>query len=216
VATPGTVLVDMTTSRPDLAVRIAQQAAAAGLHSLDAPVTGGDVGARNGTLSIMVGGDAAAVEAVRPCLSALGTTIVHHGGPGSGQHTKLVNQMLIAGTMTAISEALVYAQRAGLQVDDVLSSVSAGAAGSWSLTNLAPRMLRGDFAPGFFVDHFVKDMAIGLEEASRLRLSLPGLALAHQLYVALQARGRGTDGTQALVHALAALSDVEWVTKPDS
>jgi len=214
-AKPGAILVDMSTSSPDLALRIARMAEAAGLHMLDAPVTGGDVGARDGTLSIMVGGSAEAFEAVLPCLNVLGNTIVHHGRHGSGQHAKLVNQTLIAGTMTAVSEALLYAQQAGLDIAKVLSSVSAGSGGSWSLTNLAPRMVRGDFAPGFYVDHFVKDMAIALEQVSRLRLALPGLALAHQLYVALQAQGRGSDGTQSLVHALAALSNIDWLATPD-
>ena len=160
----------------------------------------------------MVGGAIEAYEAVRPCLAALGSTIVHQGGHGSGQHTKLVNQILIAGTMTAVAEALLYARRADLAADKVLSSVSAGSAGSWSLSNLAPRMLRGDFAPGFLVDHFVKDMSIALQEASQQQLALPGLALAHQLYLAVQAQGRGTEGTQSLVHALAALSNVAWTT----
>ena len=166
------------------------------MHSLDAPVSGGDVGARNATLSIMVGGDEEAFEAVLPCLQAMGTTAVRHGGPGTGQHTKLVNQMLVAGTIVAVCEALVYAHRAGLDLELVLASVSAGAAGSWALSNLAPRMLAGNDAPGFLVDHFVKDMALALAEARRMQLSLPGLALAQQLYVALQAQGRGHDGTQ--------------------
>jgi 3-hydroxyisobutyrate dehydrogenase len=209
-AEPGTVLVDMTTSEPALAVEIGERAGARGVHALDAPVSGGDVGARDGTLSIMVGGPAEVLDAVRPCFEAMGRTVVHQGGHGAGQHTKAVNQTLVAGTMVAVCEALLYAHRAGLDPVTVLASVSSGAAGSWALSNLAPRILDGDFAPGFFVDHFVKDMGIALAEARRMRLAMPGLALAQQLYVALQAQGRGRDGTQALVHALASLSDVDW------
>jgi 3-hydroxyisobutyrate dehydrogenase len=209
-AAPGTVLVDMTTSEPALAAEIGAQGSARGVHALDAPVSGGDVGARDGTLSIMVGGPADVVEAVRPCFEAMGRTVVHQGDHGAGQHTKAVNQTLVAGTMVAVCEALLYAHRAGLDPARVLSSVSSGAAGSWALSNLAPRILDGDFAPGFYVDHFVKDMAITLAEARRMRLAMPGLALAQQLYVALQAQGRGRDGTQALVHALASLSDLDW------
>lgn len=213
-ARAGTVLVDMTTSEPALAVEIAAAAAARGLHALDAPVSGGDVGARAGTLSIMVGGRADVLESVRPCLEAMGKTIVCQGGPGAGQHAKMVNQILIASTMVAISEALLYAYRNGLDVERVLASVSGGAAGSWSLTNLAPRVMAGNFAPGFYVDHMVKDLGIALAEARRARLALPGLALAHQLYVALQAHGRGRDGTQALVHALASLSGEQFPPTP--
>ncbi|MGO8861649.1 MAG: NAD(P)-dependent oxidoreductase [Acidimicrobiales bacterium] len=213
-ARPGAVLVDMTTSEPSLAVEIAEIAASRGVHTLDAPVSGGDVGARNGSLSIMVGGPADVFEAMRPCFETMGTTIVRQGEHGAGQHTKMVNQILIAGTMVAMAEGLVYALRAGLSLDDVLSSVSGGAAGSWSLANLAPRAVAGDFAPGFLVDHLVKDLGIALAEAKRARLALPGLALADQLYVALQAQGRGRDGTQALVHALASLSAFDWPETP--
>ncbi len=213
-ARPGAVLVDMTTSEPSLAVEIAEIAASRGVHTLDAPVSGGDVGARNGSLSIMVGGPADVFEAMRPCFETMGTTIVRQGDHGAGQHTKMVNQILIAGTMVAMAEGLVYALRAGLSLDDVLSSVSGGAAGSWSLANLAPRAVAGDFAPGFLVDHLVKDLGIALAEAKRARLALPGLALADQLYVALQAQGRGRDGTQALVHALASLSAFDWPETP--
>lgn len=209
-ARPGTVLVDMTTSEPSLAMELAGAAAERGVHVLDAPVSGGDVGARNGTLSIMVGGPAEVFEAVRPCFEAMGSTVVLQGGHGAGQHTKMVNQVLIAGTMVAMAEGLAYAYRAGLDVEQVLASVASGAAGSWSLSNLAPRVLAGDFAPGFFVDHLVKDLGIALAEAERARLALPGLALAKQLYVALQAQDRGRDGTQSLVHALASLSGLSW------
>lgn len=211
-ARPGAVVVDMTTSEPTLAVEIARAAAERGLHALDAPVSGGDVGARSGELSIMVGGDPAVVEAMEPCLRAMGTTIVHQGGPGAGQHTKMVNQTLVAGTMVGVCEALLYAHRAGLDPETVLRSVSAGAAGSRSLTNLGPRILAGDMAPGFYVDHFVKDMGIALDEARRMELSLPGLALVAQLYQAVQAQGHGRSGTQALVLALATLSGIPWPT----
>jgi 3-hydroxyisobutyrate dehydrogenase len=203
---PGSILVDMTSSKPSLAEQIAARAGELDVYAVDAPVSGGDVGAREGTLSIMVGGDAPVVAALRPCFDALGTTVVHQGGAGAGQHTKLVNQILVAGNIVAVCEALLYASRAGLDVPSVLKSVSSGAAASWAVANLAPRIVAGDFAPGFFVDHFVKDMTIVLEEAARLQLAIPGLALAHQLYVALQAQGHGQDGTQALVLALETLS----------
>jgi 3-hydroxyisobutyrate dehydrogenase len=209
-AGPGSVLVDMTTSEPSLAREIFDAARAKGVDSVDAPVSGGDVGARNAALSIMVGGEAAAVERVRPLFELLGRTIVHQGPAGAGQHTKMVNQILIATGMIGVCEALLYAYRAGLDVETVLESVGGGAAGSWSLTNYAPRILRGDLEPGFFVEHFVKDMEIALAEARRLDLALPGLALAHELYLALRAQGAGRKGTQSLVLALARLSRVDW------
>jgi 3-hydroxyisobutyrate dehydrogenase len=158
----------------------------------------------------MVGGDAATVKRVRPFFELLGKTIVHQGPAGSGQHTKMVNQTLIASGMVGVCEALLYAHRAGLDPETVLESVSGGAAGSWSLTNYAPRMLKGDYAPGFMVEHFLKDMEITLGEARRMGLALPGLALAHELYLALKAQGGGRDGTQALIRALAVLSAVDW------
>ncbi len=213
-ARPGAVLVDMTTSEPSLAVEIAERAAAHGVQALDAPVSGGDTGARNATLSIMVGGPREVFDAQHELFEAMGQTIVWQGGPGAGQHAKMVNQILVAGTMVAMSEALLYAYRVGLDVTAVLASVTSGAAGSWTLSNLAPRVVAGDFTPGFAVDHLVKDMGIALEEARRARLALPGLALANQLYVALQAQRRGRDGTQALVYALASLSGLEWPPSP--
>lgn len=209
-ARPGTTIVDMTTSKPLLAVEIAQAAAERGLDAIDAPVSGGDTGARNAALSIMIGGEAAAVQRIDPLLRLMGKTIVHQGGPGCGQHTKMVNQTLIASGMIAVCEGLLYAFKAGLDLPTVLESVGSGAAGSWSLSNLAPRMIDGDFDPGFFVEHFVKDMRIALEEAAAMNLSLPGLALAHQFYQAVQAQGHAKDGTQALILALAQLSDVDW------
>ena len=206
----GSVLVDMTTSEPELAVEIAHAAAARGVYALDAPVSGGDVGAREARLSIMIGGDAQVAVALHPLFALLGNTIVHQGGPGAGQHTKLVNQTLIASNMVGVCEGLLYAQRAGLDPVRVLASVASGAAGSWSLANLAPRMLRGDFAPGFLVEHFIKDMQIALQEAERMGLALPGLALARELYGRLEALGHGRSGTQALVLALAEVSGLPW------
>jgi 3-hydroxyisobutyrate dehydrogenase len=206
----GTILVDMTTSEPSLAVEIAEAARPLGVRVLDAPVSGGDVGAQRGELSIMVGGEPEVLDAVRPCLELMGRTVVHQGGHGAGQHTKLVNQTLIAGNIVAVCEALLYGYRAGLNLEDVLRSVSTGAAGSWTLSNLGPRMLAGDYAPGFYVEHFLKDLRMALAEAERMHLALPGLALAHQLYVALEAQGHAKSGTQALVLALASLAGVDW------
>jgi 3-hydroxyisobutyrate dehydrogenase len=206
----GNILVDMTTSEPSLAVEIADKAKAKGVHSVDAPVSGGDVGAREARLSIMIGGEAEVVEALRPCWEAMGKTIVRQGGPGAGQHTKMVNQTLIATNMIGVCEALLYAYKAGLNLETVMQSVAPGAAGSWSLANLGPRIINNNFDPGFFVEHFIKDMGIALDEAKRMGLALPGLALAHQLYVALKAQGHGRDGTHALQLALASLSNVEW------
>ncbi|MGC9221080.1 MAG: NAD(P)-dependent oxidoreductase [Solirubrobacteraceae bacterium] len=211
-ARKGSVIVDMTTSEPALAQEIYQIAASGGVASVDAPVSGGDVGARNATLSIMVGGDEASVTAIRPLLELMGKTIVHQGPAGAGQHTKMVNQTLIATGMIGVCEALLYAHRAGLDPETVLTAVAGGAAGSWSLSNYAPRMLSGDFAPGFMVEHFIKDMEIALSEARRMNLALPGLALAHELYLALRAQGGGRDGTQSLIRALARLSGEEWPT----
>lgn len=209
-AKPGTIVVDMTTSEPSLAQEIAAEAAKRGVYALDAPVTGGDVGARQATLSIMVGGEKEAVEAVWPCFERMGKTIVHHGGPGAGQHAKLANQIIIAGNMIGVCEGLLYAYRAGLDLEKFLQSVSTGSAGSWAVSNLAPRMLQNNFDPGFFVEHFVKDMAIALQEARRMNLSLPGLGLVQQLYVAVQAQGHGRCGTHALLLALASLSQIDW------
>ena len=209
-AKAGNVLVDMTTSEPSLAVEIAEAATAVGVHSVDAPVSGGDVGARNGSLSIMIGGDAAVVQALQPCWDAMGKAAVRQGGPGAGQHTKMVNQILIASNMIGVCEALLYGYRSGLDLPTVMESVSSGAAGSWSLSNLGPRIIDGNFDPGFFVEHFIKDMGIALDEAKRMSMALPGLALAHQLYVALAAQGHTRDGTHALELALASMSNIDW------
>jgi len=205
---PGSILVDMTTSEPSLAREIYQAAKAKGVASVDAPVSGGDVGAREARLSIMVGGDREAVEAIRPLFECMGKTIIHQGGPGAGQHTKMVNQILIATNMIGVCEALLYGYKAGLDLNTVLQSVGGGAAASWSLNNLGPRIIQRNFEPGFFVEHFIKDMGIALDEAKRMRLCLPGLALAHQLYVAVQAQGMGRKGTHALMMALERISNV--------
>jgi 3-hydroxyisobutyrate dehydrogenase len=209
----GNVLVDMTTSDPSLAIEIYETAKAKGVASVDAPVSGGDVGAKNGTLSIMIGGDKDVVDALNPCWDAMGKTVVHQGAAGAGQHTKMVNQTLIATNMIGVCEALLYGHKAGLDLPTVLESVGSGAAGSWSLSNLGPRIMDGNFDPGFFVEHFIKDMGIALAEAKKMGLALPGLALAHQLYLAVQAQGHGRDGTHALQLALAQMSNVEWKRK---
>jgi len=206
----GKIVVDMTTSRPSLAERIAREARQRGAWAVDAPVSGGDVGAREARLSIMVGGDEQPVASVMPCLEQMGKTIVHQGPAGAGQHTKMVNQTLIATNMIGVCEGLLYAHRAGLDPATVLRSVSSGAAGSWSLSNLAPRIVEGNFDPGFFVEHFIKDMGIALDEARRMGLALPGLALAEQLYQAVKAQGHGRLGTHALQLALASLSGIDW------
>jgi 3-hydroxyisobutyrate dehydrogenase len=177
---------------------------------VDAPVSGGDVGAREARLSIMIGGEKEVVDALQPCWQAMGKTIVHQGPAGAGQHTKMVNQILIASNMIGVCEALLYAYRAGLNLEEVMKSVGSGAAGSWSLTNLGARIIANNFDPGFFIEHFVKDMGIALDEAKRMRLSLPGLSLAHQLYISLIAHGQGRYGTQALHLALAGLSGIDW------
>lgn len=208
--TPGKIVVDMTTSQPSLAVEIAQAAAKQGVYAVDAPVSGGDVGAREAKLSIMIGGDAEVVSALDPCWRAMGKTIVHQGGPGAGQHTKMMNQIIIATNMIGVCEGLLYAYRAGLDLEKAMQSVTSGAAASWSLVNLGPRIMANRFEPGFFVEHFIKDMGIALEESRRMGLCLPGLALANQLYLSLAALGHGRDGTHALQLALAAMSGVDW------
>lgn len=200
------VVVDMTTSSPALAVEIAKAAQAKGVAALDAPVSGGDIGARNGTLSVMVGGEGEALDKVRGLFSHLAAKVTHCGGPGAGQHTKLVNQILIASNMVGVCEGLVYAVRAGLDPTTAIEAVSSGAAGSWSISNLGPRIVKRDFAPGFYVEHFIKDMGLALSEARSMHVSLPGLALAEQLYQSVTALGHGRSGTQALILALEALS----------
>ncbi len=208
-AKANTVLVDMTTSEPSLAKEIYEAAFEKGVAALDAPVSGGDVGAKNAALSIMIGGDKKVVEAVTPIFETMGKTIVHQGGPGAGQHTKMVNQILISANMIAVCEGLLYGYKAGLDLETVLKSVSVGAAGSKALEVLGPRMLARNFEPGFYVEHFIKDMGIALKEAERMNLSLPGLGLAKQLYESVRALGYARKGTHALLLALEALSGVK-------
>ncbi|MGA3249478.1 MAG: NAD(P)-dependent oxidoreductase [Paraburkholderia sp.] len=192
------VLVDMTTSSPQLAVELAAHAKARGVHVLDAPVSGGDIGAREGRLSIMVGGSSEALARVEPMLRCLGTTIALQGGPGAGQHAKLCNQIVIASTMMGVCEGLAYAQSAGLDAHTVLSTIGGGAAGGFQLNNLGPRIANGDFAPGFFIEHFIKDMRIAYEEAGHMGRELPGLELVRGLYQKLSEQGYARNGTQAL------------------
>ncbi|MGG4492243.1 NAD(P)-dependent oxidoreductase [Metabacillus idriensis] len=197
-AKEGAYVIDMTTSKPSLAKEIYELAKQRNIHALDAPVSGGDVGAREAKLSIMAGGDQQAFEACMPIFSVIGQNIVYQGGSGSGQHTKMCNQIAIAAGMIGVTEAIAYAEHAGLDPENVLKSISAGAAGSWSLSNLAPRMLKEDFEPGFYVKHFLKDMGIAIEEAETMKMDAPGLTLAHSLYTELQKKGEGDSGTQAL------------------
>jgi 3-hydroxyisobutyrate dehydrogenase len=201
-AKSGTVLVDCTTSSPALAQKIAASAKAKGIDALDAPVSGGDIGAKNATLSFMVGGDAAIFEKIKPLFAVMGKSAVLQGDPGAGQHTKMVNQTLIASYMIGICEALLYAEKSGLDPLTVLQSVGGGAAASWSLTNLWPRMISGNFEPGFYVEHFIKDMGIALDEAKRMNLQLPGLELAFKLYSKTAGLGYSRKGTQSLLLAL--------------
>ncbi|MCI0704695.1 MAG: NAD(P)-dependent oxidoreductase [Planctomycetia bacterium] len=208
-AKSGAVLVDMTTSEPTLAKEIYEAAKKKGVASLDAPVSGGDVGAKNAALSIMIGGDKDAVAAVEPVFKCMGETIIHQGGPGAGQHTKMVNQILISSNMIALCEGLLYGYKAGLDLETVFKSVSVGAAGSKALEILGPRMLARNFEPGFYVEHFIKDMGIALAEAEKMNLCLPGLALAKQLYEAVRAQGYGRKGTQALLLALEHINNVK-------
>ena len=202
----GMVLVDMTTTEPSLSQEIASAAQASGATSLDAPVSGGDVGARQATLSIMVGGERAALDRVTPFFRLMGDKILYQGGPGAGQHTKLCNQIVIASTMIGVCESLLYGYKTGLDLPRMLESVRGGAAACWTLDHLAPRMLVRNFDPGFFVEHFVKDVGIALGESRRMDLNLPGLALAHRLYLSVQSHGYGRCGTQALLLALEELS----------
>ncbi|MGH7216709.1 MAG: NAD(P)-dependent oxidoreductase [Nitrospiraceae bacterium] len=207
-ARPGTVLVDMTTTDPALSREIAERAMAKGLSAIDAPVSGGDVGARNATLSIMVGGDAKTVQAVVPLFELLGKKIVHQGGPGTGQQAKLCNQIVIAGTMIGVCESLLYGYKAGLDLNRMLDSIRSGAAACWTLDNLAPRILQRNFDPGFFVEHFIKDMGLALVESKRMGFVLPGLTLVHRLYQTVQTLGHGRSGTHALILALEDLSKI--------
>lgn len=204
----GSILVDMTTTEPSLSKEIYKEAKRKKATSIDAPVSGGDIGAMEGKLSIMVGGDKDAVEKVMPVFGLMGKNIVYQGSAGSGQHAKMCNQVMVSGLMIGMCETLLYGYKAGLDLVTMLESVSRGAAACWMLDNLAPRILKRDFRPGFFVEHFIKDMGIALKEAERMNLSLPGLALVHQLYIALEAQGHGRKGTQALMLALERASNI--------
>lgn len=197
-AKENTYLIDMTTSTPSLAIKINKAASQKGLHALDAPVSGGDIGARDARLSIMVGGEHEDFLKIEPILNLVGNNIVYQGKAGSGQHTKMCNQITIASNMIGVCEALVYAKKAGLDPENVLKSISSGAAGSWSLSNLGPRMVKGDFEPGFYIKHFIKDMNIALQEAEAMGMDTPGLALAKSLYEKLAEQGEENSGTQAL------------------
>lgn len=195
---PGSYVIDMTTSSPMLAKQIYEKALARQVFSLDAPVSGGDIGAKEARLSIMVGGSREAFDAMLPLFQKIGTNIVYQGEAGAGQHTKMCNQIAIASNMMGVVEALVYAKKSGLDPSTVLKSIESGAAGSWSLSNLAPRIIAGNFAPGFYVKHFIKDMKIALQSAEEMKVELPGLTLAKSLYEQLAASGEEDSGTQAL------------------
>jgi len=198
-AQPGTFVIDMTTSKPSLAVEVYQRAKEKNIFALDAPVSGGDVGARNAKLAIMVGGEKKVFDEMLPILEVMGENIILQGDAGAGQHTKMVNQISIAPAMIGLCEALIYAEKAGLNPELVLGSISTGAAGSWSLSNYAPRMIKGDFAPGFAIKHYIKDMKIALESAKEMNLSTPGLSLALEMYEELAQRGEEESGIHALL-----------------
>lgn len=198
-AKKGTYLIDMTTSKPSLAIDIYNKAKDSELIALDAPVSGGDIGARDAILSIMVGGDESAFNDLLPIFQVMGNNIILHGKAGAGQHTKLVNQISIAPAMIGLCEAIIYAKKANLNGEKVINTISTGAAGSWSLTNLGPRMLNGDFEPGFMIKHFVKDMKIAVEAADELNVNTPGLKLALEMYKTLEAQGYGEDGIHGLL-----------------
>ena len=198
-APEGCYLIDMTTTDPRLSEQIAEEAEAAGLHALDAPVSGGDKGAREGTLAIMVGGKQADFEACMPLFQAMGKNIRLMGGPGAGQHTKMANQIAIAGTIAGVCEALTYAGANGLKLQEVLDAIGTGAAGSWQMANMAPRMLKADFEPGFYIRHFIKDLSLALEGAEDAEVELPVAETVLDFYQALEEEGHGNEGTQALI-----------------
>ncbi|MBM6613481.1 NAD(P)-dependent oxidoreductase [Desemzia sp. RIT804] len=193
------ILIDMTTSTPTLANKIYQTGKEKGIAVLDAPVSGGDLGAKNGTLTVMVGGDQAAFDSIKSIFEEFSSKLNLQGSAGSGQHTKMANQIMVAGTMTGMTELLVYAKAAGLDVEKVLDTVGGGSAQNWSLSNYGPRILKEDYSAGFFIKHFVKDLKIALDEAKRMNLNLPATALAEKLYEELEGKGNGNDGTQALI-----------------
>ncbi len=202
----ASTIVDMSTTAPSLSLEIADEANQLGANAVDAPVSGGDIGARDATLSIMAGGKESVVNEVRPLLDCMGKSITYMGPAGSGQHTKLCNQLVVAGTMIGVCEALLYASKAGLDCHQLIAAIRPGAAACWTLDNLAPRIIKGDDAPGFMVDHFLKDLGIAVQEAEAMQLDLPGLKLARDLYLETQKIGHGQSGTQALIHALKKLN----------
>ena len=202
----GSIIVDMTTSEPSLAQRIYEEAKKLGVSSIDAPVSGGDVGAKNGTLAIMAGGDKETYEKVFPFFELMGENIAYMGKAGAGQHTKMSNQILIAGTMIGVVESLLYAYKAGNDLSEVINVIGKGAAGCWSINNLGPRIVKGNFDPGFFIKHFIKDMGIALKEAKKMNLSLPGLALVYQFYISATALGLENLGTQGLYKIMAKMN----------
>lgn len=209
----GSVLIDMTTTEPSLAVEIYNRGKEIGVDSIDAPVSGGDVGAKNGTLAVMAGGEEAVFNTVYPLFEVMGKNIIYQGGAGTGQHTKMCNQITISGIMIGVCEALLYAHKAGLDLQVMIDTIKGGAAACWSLDNYAPRILKGDYDPGFMVEHFIKDMGIALDEAKKMGLFLPGLSLVHQLYVSLKAIGYGKYGTHSLILALDKLSGSSFSNK---
>lgn len=198
-ARPGACLIDMTTTSPRLSKRIFEEAAARGISALDAPVSGGDIGAKNGTLAIMVGGDRVAFDACMPLFEAMGKNIVYEGPAGSGQHVKMANQIAIAGTITGVCEAVAYARAAGVDLETMLRTISGGAAASWQLQNNGPKMVSGDFAPGFYIKHFIKDMSIASQEAEAAGLSLEILQQVLRMYQQLEVAGKGDNGTQGII-----------------
>jgi 3-hydroxyisobutyrate dehydrogenase len=205
----GTIAVDMTTTPPSLSREIYDAAKVKGVSVIDAPVSGGDVGARNATLSIMIGGDKDVVDRVMPLFEAMGKNIVYQGGPGNGQHTKMCNQIVLAGTIIGVCESLLYGYKAGLNLETMLGAISKGAAQCWILDNLAPKMVKRNFDPGFFVEHFEKDLAIALDECRSMGVAMPGLALVRQFYVALKSQGHGRLGYHSLLLALEQLSAIK-------
>ena len=198
-APEGCYLIDMTTTDPRLSEQIAEEAVGAGMHALDAPVSGGDKGAREGTLAIMVGGEQADFEACMPLFRAMGKNIRLMGGPGAGQHTKMANQIAIAGTIAGVCEAISYAGANGLNLRQVLDAIGTGAAGSWQMNNMAPRMLEADFEPGFYIRHFIKDLKLALEGAEDADISIPVTETVLDFYQTLEEEGHGDEGTQALI-----------------
>ena len=211
----GAILIDHTTSSPKLAEQIHEEAKKRGVGSIDAPVSGGDIGAKNGQVVTMCGGDQEDFDKVLPLFETYSKAVKLMGDAGKGQHTKCVNQMMLATTMIGLSEAFVYSHKAGLEIDQWIDLLSSGAAGSFSLEKLGPRMLKRDFDPGFYVEHFIKDLGIVLDEAKEMGLSLPGTSNSNQLYLSLAANGGKREGTQAILKVLEKMSNVEIPAKKE-